>query len=64
MPCLAGQVDCRVEGLTPDQRAEVKRRRREVNLFLCTYSLVGCVQDLLTAEERAQIATTRPALLR
>lgn len=63
--CLQGAfVDCRLEELSAEQRARVERRRRDANLYLCTYSLVGCVPDLLTPEERAQVAATRPALLR
>jgi hypothetical protein len=63
--CLQGAfVDCRLDELSAEQGARVEQRRREANLFLCTHSLVGCVQELLTAEERAQVAATRPALLR
>jgi hypothetical protein len=32
-------------------------------LFVCTYSLAGCIPDLLADKELAQVAATRPALL-
>jgi hypothetical protein len=63
--CLQGAfVECRIEDLSAERRARVEQRRREANLFLCTYSLVGCREDLLTAQERERVAQTRPTLMR
>jgi hypothetical protein len=52
---------CRPQDLTAEQAVFVHRRRLEGNLYLCTYALIGCVDELLTPEQRVRIRATRSA---
>jgi hypothetical protein len=56
--------NCNPAELTAEQADYVLRRRLEANLYLCTYALIGCVDDLLTPAQRAQVAHRRAGMLR
>jgi hypothetical protein len=47
--------DCNLQDLDAVQAELVRVRQLEANLYLCTYALVGCVEDLLTSEQRATL---------
>jgi hypothetical protein len=53
--------NCQPHDLDPEQAALVQERRLQANLFLCTYALVGCVDALLTPQQRQEIAALREA---
>jgi hypothetical protein len=48
-------VQCNPEDLTDEQREQVKRRQLAANYFLCANAAFGCVESLLTEEQRARL---------
>jgi hypothetical protein len=55
---------CNPDDLSESQRAVLRQRLREANLYICTHALMGCDEELLTPGERATIGAIRPALRR
>lgn len=48
-------LSCNPDDLSTAQRDLVQRRNLAVNFYVCSNALIGCVEDLLTAEQRAEI---------
>jgi hypothetical protein len=52
-------VTCNLDDLSSEQRDLVTRRNLAVNAFLCSNSMFGCDQNLLSAEQRSSIGEGR-----
>jgi hypothetical protein len=59
MNAVGTLVSCNIGDLSSEQRDLVTRRNLAVNAFLCTNSMFGCDEDLLTAEQRSSIGESR-----
>ena len=64
MNAVGTLVSCNRNDLSTEQRELVNRRNLTLNLYVCTYALMGCDERLLTAEQRDQIRTVRAAQAR
>ena len=52
-------LGCNLNDLSAGQRELVQQRNLEVNFYICSNALIGCVADLLTPEQRSALRLRR-----
>lgn len=52
-------LSCHLDDLSAGQRELVQQRNLEVNFYLCSNALIGCVGELLTPEQRSALREKR-----
>jgi len=52
-------LSCNPDDLSTEQRDLVRKRNLAVNLYVCSNALIGCVDELLTPQQRAELKAKR-----
>lgn len=55
---------CDLDALSPEQREHVRQRNLAANEYVCMNALMGCIEELLTPEQRARYAALPPGAFR
>lgn len=57
-------MPCDESALSVEQQAQVRQRNLAANVYICMNALMGCVEELLTPEQRARYEALPPGAFR